>query len=51
MQQTLLAAISEDEWRIYASVKYVITGSDNGLSLPRRQAITRTNADLLSIRL
>ena len=34
---------------IYASVNWVSIGSDNGLSPSRRQAITWTNADLLSI--
>ena len=33
---------------IYASVNWVRIGSDNGLSPVRRQAITWTNADLLS---
>ena len=31
------------EWRIYASVSKTTTGSDNGLSPVRRQAITWTN--------
>ena len=35
--------------RIYASVNWVSVGSDNGLSLVRRQAITWTNAGSLSI--
>ena len=34
---------------IYASLKWVSIGSDNGLSPNRRQAIARTNADLLLI--
>ena len=34
---------------IYASVNWIITGSGNGLSPVRRQAITRTNIGLLSI--
>ena len=38
------------EWRIYASANYVNTGSDNGLSLGRRQAIICTNADIVPIR-
>ena len=37
--------------RIYASVNLVIIGSGNGLSPVRRQAITLTNACLLSIEL
>ena len=37
------------EWRIYASANYVNTGSDNGLSLGRRQAIICTNADIAPI--
>ena len=36
-------------WRIYASVKWIGIGSDNGLSPIRRQAIILTNAWLLSI--
>ena len=35
--------------RIYASMNWVSIGSGNGLSPVRRQAITRTNADILSI--
>ena len=35
--------------RIYASVNWVSTVSDNGLAPVRRQAITWTNTDLLSI--
>ena len=35
------------EWQMYVSVIYVITGSDNSLSLDRRQAIIWTSADLL----
>ena len=35
--------------RIYASLNWVSIGSDNGMSPVRRQAITWTNADLLSI--
>ena len=38
------------ECRIYASVNQVSLGSGNGLSPGRRQAITWTNAHLLSIR-
>ena len=37
------------EWYIYASVKQVIAGSDNGLSSLRRQAIFWTNADVLPV--
>ena len=37
------------EWRIYASVKYAIIGSDNGLSLVRRQVIIWTTDGLLSV--
>ena len=40
---------SEAEWRIYASVKLTIIGSDNGLSPVRRQAIIWTNAGILLI--
>ena len=35
--------------RIYASLSWVIIGSDNGLSPVRRQAIIWTNAGILSI--
>ena len=38
------------EWRIYASVNYIIIGSDNGLSPVRRQPITWTSDGLLSIK-
>ena len=41
----------EAEWPVYASPTYAIIGSDNGLSLDRRQAIIWTNAVLLSIEL
>ena len=37
-------------FRVYVSGNWVSIGSGNGLSPVRRQAITRTNADLLSIR-
>ena len=36
----------EAEWRIYASMNWVIIGFENGLSPNRRQAIFETNADL-----
>ena len=39
----------EAEWRIYASLNWVIIGSDNGLSPVRRQAITWTNVGILLI--
>ena len=39
----------EAEWRIYASLNYTITGSDNGLSPGGRQAIIWTNAGILLI--
>ena len=39
----------EAEWRIYASLNWVIIGSDNGLSPVRRQAIIWTNAGILLI--
>ena len=39
----------EAKWRIYASLKWVIIGSENGLSLVRRQAIIWTNAGILLI--
>ena len=45
-----MGQIIEAEWRIYASVKLTIIGSDNGLSPGRRQAIIWTNAGILLIR-
>ena len=39
----------EAEWRIYASLNWVIIGSDNGLSPVRRQAIICTNVVILLI--
>ena len=39
----------EAQWRIYASLNWVIIGSDNGLSPVRRQAIIWTNAGILLI--
>ena len=39
----------EAKWRIYASVKYTIIGSDNGLSPGRHPAILWTNAGILLI--
>ena len=39
----------EAEWRIYASLNWVIIGSDNGLSPVRCQAIIWTNAGILLI--
>ena len=39
----------EAEWRIYASLNWVIIGSDNGLSPVRHQAIIWTNAGILLI--
>ena len=43
--------VQEMAWchQAYASVNWVITGSSNGLRLCGRQAITRTNAELLLI--
>ena len=43
-----LYQLIEDEWDIYASLNWVIIGSDNGL-LPRRQAIIWTNTGILLI--
>ena len=37
------------EWRIYASLNWIIIGSDNGLSPVRRRAIIWTNAGILLI--
>ena len=39
----------EAEWRIYASVKYAIISSDNGLAPNGWQAIIWTSADILLI--
>ena len=39
----------EAEWLIFASVIYTTTGSDNGLSPDRRQAIIWTNVGILLI--
>ena len=44
-----LTHLPSPECRIYLSVNWVSIGSDNGLSPVRRQAITWTNAHLLSI--
>ena len=38
------------EWRIYASINFVSSGSENGLSPICRHAITWTNAHVLSMR-
>ena len=38
------------KWCIYASVDWIIIGSDNGLSLIKHQAIIWTNYDILQIR-
>ena len=46
----ILYILTEAEWRIYASVTYANTGSDNGLLPVRHQAIIWTNAGMLSIR-
>ena len=44
--------VGQCEWRhrIYESVNWVSIGPDNGLSPVRRQAITWTNTDLLSMK-
>ena len=39
------------EWRIYASVNYILIGLGNGLSPVRRHAIMWTNADLCLLEL
>ena len=44
-----LLQLIEAEWRIYASLNWVIIGSDNGLSPVRRQAIIWTNVGILLI--
>ena len=41
--------LNEAQWRIYASMNYDSTGSDNGLSPGRPQTIIWTNTGLLSI--
>ena len=42
-----LNILIEAKWCIYASLNWVIIGSDNGLSPVRRQAIIWTNAGIL----
>ena len=37
------------DWRTYASLNYVMAGSDNGLSSDWRQAIIRTNIYIMLI--
>ena len=44
-----MAYLIEAEWRIYASLNWVIIGSDNGLLPVRCQAIIWTNAGILLI--
>ena len=44
-----IVQLIEAEWHIYASVNHTITGSDNGLSPDRRQAIIWTNVGILLI--
>ena len=46
---TLIIWLVEAEWRIFASLNWVIIVSDNGLSPVRRQAIIWTNAGILLI--
>ena len=45
----MLHYLIEAEWRIYASIRYTIIGSDNGLWPGRSKAIIWTNAGILSI--
>ena len=40
-------SVIEAEWRIYASLNWVIIGADNGLSPVQRQAIIWTNDGIL----
>ena len=42
--------VTETEWRIYASMNWAITASDNGLSPDWRQTIIGINAGILLIR-
>ena len=51
MGLAVMSWLIEAEWWIYASVKHINIGSNNGLSPVRRQAIICTNAAILSIRL
>ena len=44
-----MSQLIEAEWRIHASLNWVIIGSDNGLSPVRRQAIIWTNTGILLI--
>ena len=39
------------EWRIFAPINMIITGSDNGLSPDRRQAIIWNNAGIVNYNL
>ena len=48
-QNMVVHQLIEAEWRIYASLNWVILGSDNGLSPVRRQAIIWTNSGILLI--
>ena len=45
----LINWLIEAEWRMYASLNWIIIGSDNGLSPVRRQAIIWTNGGILLI--
>ena len=45
-----LIELMEAEWCIYVSAKHTNIASDNGLSPDQHQAITLTNAAILSIR-
>ena len=45
----LISQFIEAEWRIYATLNWVIISSDNGLSPVRRQVIIWTNAGILLI--
>ena len=47
--ESTVSQLTEDEWRIYASVNCTSFGSDNGLSPGRRQAIIWPNAGMLLI--
>ena len=46
---TLATELIEAEWRIYESLNYDISGSDNGLSPVRRQAMVDSKHDPLLI--
>ena len=49
MYNEVVIWLIEAEWRIYASLNWIIIGSDNGLSPVRRQAIIWNIAGIMLI--